>query len=305
MRTLVIALLAAAYLQAEPLVLAADTHLQGSLEKILTSLGVSDCVRSRRLGVSLVDVTDPAKPRYAGVNDRTMLYAASLPKICMLVAGFEKIRDGKLPWNDLVREVFTNMIRRSSNEDATRAIQLIGFDTIARVLMSDKYRFYDAQLNGGLWIGKAYGGPSDYWRRDPLHNISHGATAYQVARFYWLMDRGELVDPAASAEIKEILSKPAIHHKFVKGLEGRDDVEIYRKSGTWRHWHADSALVEHAGRKYITVALMEDSRGADVLPKLISRIDDLLCGPGAAPIVAAPVSASRPARRSPGARRRS
>jgi beta-lactamase class A len=293
----------ASCLRAETLASSADSGLQRKLESILAGLGVSDCVRAQRLGVSVAEVTDKDRPRYAGVNDRTMLYAASLPKICMLVAGFEKIRAGKLGWNDAVRETFTNMIRSSSNEDASRAIHMIGFDSIARVLLSDKYKFYDMRQNGGLWIGKAYGGPNDYWRKDPLHNLSHGATAYQVARFYWMLERGELVDPAASAEIKEILSKPAIHHKFVKGLEGRENVEIYRKSGTWRHWHADSALVEHGGRKYIAVALMEDARGGDVLPQLIAKIDDAICGENLSAGVT--VSASRPARRSPGARKRS
>lgn len=303
MRAALAAMAIASCLRAESLATSADSGLQHKLESILASLGVADCVRAQRLGVSVADVTDREHPRYAGVNDRAMLYAASLPKICMLVAGFEKIRAGKLGWNDSVREVFTNMIRTSSNEDASRAIHMIGFDSIARVLLSDKYKFYDTRQNGGLWIGKAYGGPNDYWRKDPLHNLSHGATAYQVARFYWMLERGELVDPAASAEIKEILSKPAIHHKFVKGLEGRDNVEIYRKSGTWRHWHADSALVEHGNRKYIAVALMEDRRGGDVLPKLIAKIDDAICGENLSAAVT--VSASRPARRSPGVRKRS
>lgn len=295
MRVTLAFLAIASCLRAETLASSADLGLQRKLESILTELGVSDCVRAKRLGVSIADVTDAKHPRYAGVNDRAMLYAASLPKICMLVAGFEKIRAGKLSWNESVREVFTNMIRASSNEDASRAIHMIGFDSIARVLLSEKYKFYDMRQNGGLWIGKAYGGPNDYWHRDPLHNLSHGATSYQVARFYWMLERGELVDREASAEIKEMLSKPAIRHKFVKGLEGREDVEIFRKSGTWRHWHADSALVEHGDRKYIAVALMEDARGGDVLPKLIGRIDDAICGESLSAAVTG--SASRPAPR--------
>jgi beta-lactamase class A len=303
MRVLLALVAIASGLAAETLASASDMRLQRTLEGILANLGVSECVRSQKIGVSIVDVSDSAHPRYAGVNDRTMLYAASLPKICMLVAGFEKIRAGQLAWNDWVRDVFTNMIRRSSNEDASRAIRMIGFDNIAKVLTSDKYQFYDPRLNGGLWIGKAYGGPSDYWQRDPIHNLSHGATSYQVARFYWMLERGELVDPAASAEIKEMLSKPAIHHKFVKGLDGRDDVAIFRKSGTWRHWHADSALIEHGSRKYIAVALMEDARGGDVLPKLIAKIDDAICG--AKVSAGATGSVSRPVRRSPGAPPRS
>src|SRR5207249_11825119 len=63
--------------------------------------------------------------------------------------------------------------------------------------------------DGGLWLGKAYGGPGDYWKRDPLHHLSHGATSLQVARFFLLLEQGRLVNPQYSAEIKEILSKPA------------------------------------------------------------------------------------------------
>ena len=71
-------------------------------------------------------------------------------------------------------------------------------------------RFYDPAQNGGLWLGKAYGGPNDYWKRDPLHNLSHGATTMAVARFFLLLQQGRLVSPEYSAEMKEILSKPDI-----------------------------------------------------------------------------------------------
>ena len=38
--------------------------------------------------------------------------------------------------------------------------------------------------------------------------------------------------------VKSMLAKPTIGHKFVKGLKGRLDVKLYRKSGTWKRWHA-------------------------------------------------------------------
>jgi beta-lactamase class A len=196
------------------------------------------------------------------------------------VAGFERIREGLMAYTPGVRQMFTRLARYSSNEDASRAIQQIGFEYIAGVLTSGKYRFYDPGQNGGLWLGKAYGGPHDRWKRDPLHNLSHGATSLQVARFFLMMDEGRLVNPRFSAEIKEILSNPAIHHKFVKGLDGKPGHRIYRKSGTWRQWHSDAALVEAGGKKYIAVALVEDSRGAEILPKLIRGLDDLVCEDG-------------------------
>jgi len=180
-----------------------------------------------------------------------------------------------------VKEMFTRMIRYSSNEDASRAIQTVGFDYISKVLTSAKYRLYDPAQNGGLWLGKAYGGPSDYWKRDPLHNLSHGATTLQVARFFMMLEEGRLVSPEYSAEMKEILGNPGIHHKFVKGLDGTGS-EIYRKSGTWSKYHADGALIKHGDKTYIAVALMEDPHGAEIFPRLIQKLDALIVNDSAA-----------------------
>jgi len=255
--------------------LSPDANLEQSLRGVVAGLGLNRQAAERRLAVSLVDVTDMEHVRYAGVNDRQMMYAASLPKICALVAGFERIQGGQLEYTPAVKEMFTRMVRYSSNADASRAIHTVGFDYIRRVLTSPKYQLYDPSQNGGLWLGKAYGGPGDYWKPDPLHHLSHGATTLQVARFFMMLQEGRLVSPAYSAEMKEILSKPGLHHKFVKGLEGRG-CAIYRKSGTWSRYHADAALVEHGGKKYIAVALMEDENGGQIFPQLIQRLDDLI-----------------------------
>ena len=253
-----------------------DPDLQKALERIVHSMGLQKPVQEQRLAVSLVDVTDAGRPRYAGLNDLQMMYAASLPKIAIILAGFERISDGLMQYSPSVKDMFTRLVRYSSNLDASRAIHEIGFEYIAKVLTSSSYRLYDPSLNGGLWIGKAYGGPNDYWKRDPLHNISHGATSLQVARFFLMLTQGRLVNPYYSAEIKEILSKPGIHHKFVKGLEILGQREIYRKSGTWRDAHCDAALVEVGDRKYIAVALMKDPHGGEILSSLIQHLDQLV-----------------------------
>jgi beta-lactamase class A len=252
-----------------------EPSLQRSLRGILADLNLNHSVAQKHLAVSLVDVTDIRHPRYAGINDSEMMYAASLPKICALVAGFERINDGSLEYTADLKGMFTRMIRFSSNVDASKVIQKVGFEYISKVLLGKKYRFYDPLQNGGLWLGKGYGGPADYWKRDPIHHLSHGATTWQVARFFMLLDQGLLVSPKYSEEMKEILSKPGVHHKFVKGLEGLG-CEIYRKSGTWSKFHADGALIEHGDKKYIAVALMEDEHGAEIFPKLIQKMDGLI-----------------------------
>lgn len=257
---------------------APDPQLNAQLTRLVSGMRLSGMVESRKFAVTLVDVTDPRHPRYAGVNDNVMMYAASLPKIAVLVAGFEQIRAGLLNYTPGIRSMFERIARRSSNADASKAIQMVGFENIARVLTSAKYKLYDPQLNGGLWLGKAYGGPNGFWKRDPIHNLSHGATAFQAARFFVLLAQRKLVDPQSSDEIKDILGQPEIRHKFVKGLSGIPDVAIYRKSGTWDRWHADAALVEHAGRKYVAVGLVEDRRGGEILEHLIRGLDSIICG---------------------------
>ena len=251
-----------------------NPQLQKLLEKHIKDLHLSSAVRSKRLSVALVDVTDPDMPSMAQVNGDVMMYAASLPKIAILLAAFERIGEGKLQLNNETRQTMTNMIRYSSNQAATQMIRAVGQDYINETLSSPKYRLYDKRYNGGLWVGKEYAGGTAF-HRDPLHNLSHGATALQVARFYYMLETGRLVSPESSREMKNILGNPGINHKFVKGLSNTD-AKIFRKSGSWRSFHADSALIEHNGRSYIAVALANDPQGGEWMKKLIREMDNII-----------------------------
>jgi beta-lactamase class A len=213
----------------------------------------------------------------AYVNPNEMMYAASLPKIAILLGAFEKIAKGEMTLDDETLGKLKLMIRNSSNTAASDILGRVGMDYLADLLQSPRYRLYDPEKNGGIWVGKEYG-KAPAWRRDPLHNLSHGATALQVARFYYLLETGQLVSPELSKLMKSILADPAHEHKFVKGLkEVQPDSEIYRKSGTWGPYHSDSAIVEHHGRRYIAVALAKSSRGEQWLQKLIVALDDIVC----------------------------
>ncbi len=250
--------------------------LQADLEARIKRLKLDAPVRKGQLAITLVDVTDPRNPSLAQVNGDSMMYAASLPKIAILLAAFERVHEGKLELNDENRKLMTDMIRYSSNTAATELIHRVGRNYINKTLTSPKYRLYDARYNGGLWVGKEYASGVAY-RRDPLHNLSHGATSFQVARFYYLLETGQLVSPELSREMKAMLSDPGINHKFVKGLlTNFPDAQIYRKSGTWRDWHADSAIVEHAGRTYIAVGLAQNPKGGEWLKNLISELDGII-----------------------------
>ena len=124
-------------------------------------------------------------------------------------------------------------------------------------------------------MGKAYARDGAY-QRDPLHRLSHGITAIQVARYYYLLTTERLVGPELTVKMKAILSQPAINHKFVKGLKNHPEAKLYRKSGTWKHFHADSALVEYNEHAYIMVGLAEDPQGGRWLEMLAVPLQDLV-----------------------------
>ena len=252
-----------------------DSGLQRQLDATLASLDLDKAVKNKKLSVALVDITNLNEPRLAEVNGDRMVYAASLPKIAILLGAFVDIEEGRMVLDSSTRKSLTQMVRVSSNQEATRMLNRVGKDHLLDILQSGKFNLYDPQVNGGLWVGKEYG-KSPAFKRDPLHNLSHGATAMQVARFYYLLETGQLVNGGLSAEMKAMLGNPGIKHKFVKGLAAFPDAKIYRKSGSWRQWHADSALVEADGRKYIIVGLAEDASGGAWLSRLIKPIHEFM-----------------------------
>ena len=89
----------------------------------------------------------------------------------------------------------------------------------------------------------------------------------------------KLLSPPMNALMRQVLSRPGIQHYFVKGLKGRPGVEILRKSGTWRQTHADSALVECRGKRYVLVGIAERAEGGEWLARLAGPMHDLIVPP--------------------------
>jgi beta-lactamase class A len=255
-----------------------DPVLQRGLEGVVRDLGLTAEVEAGHLSLALLDISRSDAPRLAMLNGNEMVYAASLPKIAILLGAFVEAERGRVPLDEAHLGEITKMIRFSSNESATRVLDWVGRDRLLAILQSPAVALYDPKRNGGLWVGKSYG-REDAYQRDPLKNLSHGATAFQVARFYWLLDNNRLVGPQFTALMKQTLSQPGIKHKFVKGLESRPGVEIYRKSGTWQDFHADSALVEHGGHKFVIVGLAHHKDGGEWLARLAAPMHDLVVSP--------------------------
>lgn len=255
-----------------------DSTLQKALEEAVANHPTwTQLVDEAAFALGIVDLSDLRRPRYAAVNSEEMMYAASLPKIGILLAAVHQLEEGILSMTPAVKRDLNAMIRVSSNAAATRMINRVGgLDAVNDVLTAPQYRLYDPAHGGGIWVGKRFAS-DDRRKPDPLEGLSHGATVYQVCRFYTLLAQHRLINEARSEQMLDILDDPGLSHKFVAPLEERaPKAEIHRKSGTWRRWHADSALVWGPNRRYVVVALVKDQRGARIVRSVIPPVERIL-----------------------------
>ncbi len=174
---------------------AGDAQLQKELETLISQQNLTTAVRTKELAVVLAIVTDPDKPHLAELNGRNMLYAASLPKIAILLGAAVEIDEGRLVLDDELQTDLDNMIRYSCNSCATNVLARVGREDLLDILQSPEYKFYDEKGNGGLWVGKDYA-PGTAYHRDPLANlvtwrngIPDGTFLLQVAK--WLTGQPE------------------------------------------------------------------------------------------------------------------
>jgi beta-lactamase class A len=163
------------------------------------------------------------------------------------------------------------MINKSNNAASTRMIDRVGFQRIEDLMCNPENPFYDKEGNGGLWVGKRYAAQGKR-NPEPIRGLSHAATTDAVAKFYYQLATGQLINEKRSAQMLKYLKNPGLHHKFVNTLDIiAPEATLYRKSGSWKNWHCDSIMVvdEARGKKYILVAMVEDAAGEQIIRSLV------------------------------------
>jgi beta-lactamase class A len=233
-------------------------------------------VTQKKMAIGLVDLRNMQNIKYASVNGDEMMYAASLPKIAVLLAAMDAIEKGILIQTPEVTSDMSLMISKSDNQATTRMIDRLGFLQIETVLTDPRYELYDENYGGGLWVGKRYASQGAR-NPDPIKGLSHAATASQVCRFFYLMIHGQLVSQNRSEQMLKIMVDPKLHHKFVNTLDQiAPKAKVFRKSGSWSTYHSDCVLVWGPNRKYILVGLLDDPGGEQILRSLVTSIEDVL-----------------------------
>ncbi len=248
--------------------------LREALRTTLCDAQLCELVAADRLSVALVIDRPGEQPQLAMFNGHNMVYAASLPKIAILLGAMVAAERGELVLSPELTDDLNRMIRSSCNPCATRALAAVGRERLLEILQEPRFAFYDSDRAGGLWVGKDYA-PSPAYHRDPIKNLSHAATPYQVARLYYRLEKGSLLESRYEILMKDMLDRPAMAHKFVAGLAPQVGVIAMRKSGSWEIHHSDSVLVRGEGYNYIAVALVADEQGEAILQSLIQQLDQL------------------------------
>jgi beta-lactamase class A len=256
-----------------------NTSLQSDLEKeILKNPTWKALIEQNKMAIGLVDLSNISQVKFARINGDYMMYAASLPKIAVLLSAIDAIDKRELEETEEVKLDMRLMISKSDNQATTRMIDRLGYEKIESVMLDPQYQFYDEENGGGLWVGKRYGG-GGATNREPLKNLSHAATVTQVCRFYYLLANGQLVNRTRSQQMLDIMGNPGLHHKFVNTVEQlAPQAKLFRKSGSWKEFHSDSILVwgKNPNRRYILVALINDASGEQIIRDLVKPVEKVL-----------------------------
>ena len=254
-----------------------DNHLQARLTaQIQANPNLRRLMQQKKLSVGIIDLKDSYHHRYAAINGEEMMYAASLPKIAILLAAVDAIEKGELKETEAVRKDIQLMIRKSNNAASTRMIDRLGYEKIANVLKNPRYELYNQQKGGGLWVGKRYAAQGNR-NPDPLKGLSHAATAAAVCKYYYLLSQSELVSAKGSEKMKSALINPGINHKFVNTIRKiAPKAKLYRKSGSWSTFHSDSIWIKGPKRNYILVALIDDPNGEQIARNMVKIAEKVL-----------------------------
>ncbi len=123
--------------------------LQAELERMDAELRARFGMTTEQTAVGLLDLKTL---RLAMIHPDRGEYAASVPKIGILLAYFQLHPQAATNLDAQTRHELGLMTKASDNEMAAKFSREMGLKQIQAVLNS--YQFYDKDHGGGIWIGK-------------------------------------------------------------------------------------------------------------------------------------------------------
>ncbi|MDP3724377.1 MAG: serine hydrolase [bacterium] len=188
-------------------------------------------------GAYAIVVEDLAADRRASMQDDRVMQTASLYKLFTMAALFDAAKKSGEEMSDETKEAIERMITISSNEDGTFLSSTYGWENITT--WAHDHDFSDTNLS----------------------EIPPVTSARDIAKFFRLLWKGELVSKEASEEMLRILFDQRLNDRIPKYLPG--DVRIAHKTGRIDGWLHDAGIVVASRSAYVIVLMAEDLQDVD------------------------------------------
>lgn len=236
-------------------------------------------LKTNELAITLVDLTDPARPARGGFRGAATIYPASVVKLFYLVAAQRWLEDGRLRDTPELRRALRDMIVESYNEATHYVVDCLS-DTTSGPELSEAdlaawqekrnvvNRYFSGLGYAGINVNKKPWCEGPYGREvqaikafSPNRNL---LTTDATARIMTEIATGKAVSPKRCAEMRELLAREIFGpvkdiedqtHGFT-GIAVREHpgAKLWSKAGWTSETRHDAAYVELAdGRKFVLV----------------------------------------------------
>lgn len=251
-------------------------------------------LRPEHVAVTILDLTDSARPQRASHRGALQIYPASVIKLFYLAATHRWLEDGKLTDTPELRRAMRDMIVDSSNDATHYLIDLLTGTTSGPELPEPELRIWFEKRNAvtayftalgytGVLAHKKPWGDGPYGRESQaikLHSPRRNMlTTDATARLLHEIATGKCVTPARSAEMLALLARditakpddPDDQANFI-GPALPPGTKLWSKAGWTSQTRHDAAYLELPnGRKLILVLFTENHSRDKTLLQTLAR----------------------------------
>jgi hypothetical protein len=255
----------------------------------------------KNLAVTLVDLTDPARPEQASFRGAVPIYPASVVKLFYLAAAHAWLEDGRLKESDELGRGLRDMIVESSN-DATHYVldSLTGVSNGAELAPAELKRWaekrnavnrYFASLGyavgaGGINVNQKPWCEGPYGRERQFLGLKfenrNKLTTDATARLLSEIASGRAVTPERSRRMLELLKRdfsgksedPDDQAHGYTGLALEPGTRLWSKAGWTSTARHDAAYLElPGGRRLVLVTFTSDfAKERDIIPTVAREV---------------------------------
>jgi len=240
---------------------AADSELEGEIERYVKSLRAKDGIRSDERTAWLVyDFTSGKK--LVSINENAQLQAASMIKPYLALAFFHQVKAGKLVYGSTSRRHMELMIQKSNNTSTNWVMRQTGGPSATQALLKRHYPLLCQQLSLVEYIPA---GGRTYRNR---------GSAADYARLLDALWRGRL---PYSKEMLRLMALPGRDRLYTNAKRVPTGTKVYNKTGSTAMCCGDMGILVARGSNgrsypYLVVGIIESgSRNRSYGPWISSR----------------------------------